>query len=38
MEPTDAEKLKAQRVQLLIIVLMALMITTPLLLFFVRSR
>jgi hypothetical protein len=37
MEPTEAEKLKAQRVQLLLLVLMALMIGLPFALFFLRS-
>lgn len=37
MEPTDAEKLKARRVQLLLYVLMALMIGVPLVIFVLRS-
>ena len=37
MEPTEAEKLKAHRVQLLLYVLMALMISLPLALFLLRS-
>jgi hypothetical protein len=37
MEPTEAEKLKAQRVQRLLYVLMALMIGVPLLIFVVRG-
>jgi hypothetical protein len=37
MEPTEAEKLKARRIQLLLYALMALMIGVPLAIFFVRS-
>jgi hypothetical protein len=37
MEPTEAEKLKARRVQLLLYVLMALMIGIPLLVYFSKS-
>jgi hypothetical protein len=37
MEPTDAEKLKARRVQLLLNALMALMIGIPVAFFVVRS-
>jgi hypothetical protein len=37
MEPTDAEKLKARRVQLLLYALMALMIGIPVAFFVVRS-
>jgi hypothetical protein len=38
MEPTDAEKLKARRVQLLLYALVAVMIGVPVLIFFLRSR
>jgi hypothetical protein len=38
MEPTEAEKLKARRVQLLLYVLMAVMIGLPLVLYFLVSR
>jgi hypothetical protein len=38
MEPTEAEKIKARRVQRLLYVLMALMIGVPWLIFFLRSR
>ena len=37
MEPTEAEKLKARRVQRLLFVLMAVMIVLPLVLFLVKS-
>lgn len=37
MEPTEAEKLKAHRVQLLLYVLMALMIGLPLIILFLQS-
>jgi hypothetical protein len=37
MEPTEAEKLKARRVQLLLYVLMAVMIGLPLVLYFLVS-
>jgi hypothetical protein len=37
MEPTEAEKLKARRVQRLLFVLMAVMIALPLVLFLVKS-
>lgn len=37
MESTDAEKLKARRVQLLLYVLMALMVGIPLAIYFVRT-
>jgi hypothetical protein len=37
MESTEAEKLKARRVQRLLYVLMALMITLPLFIFLVKS-
>lgn len=37
MEPTEAEKLKARRVQQLLYVLMALMIGIPLIIFFLQS-
>jgi hypothetical protein len=37
MEPTEAEKLKARRVQLLLYALMALMVGIPIAIFFVRS-
>lgn len=36
MEPTDAEKLKARRVQLLLYALMAVMIGAPAVIFFLR--
>jgi hypothetical protein len=38
MEPTEAEKLKARRVQLLLYALMALMIGVPVVILFLRSR
>jgi hypothetical protein len=38
MEPTDAEKLKARRVQLLLYALMAVMIGVPAIIFLLRSR
>jgi hypothetical protein len=38
MEPTDAEKLKARRVQLLLYALVAIMIGVPVVIFFLRSR
>jgi uncharacterized membrane protein affecting hemolysin expression len=38
MEPTEAEKLKALRVQLLLYLLMALMIGLPLAIFLLQSR
>jgi hypothetical protein len=38
MEPTEAEKLKARRVQLFLLVLMALLITAPMLVFLAQSR
>jgi hypothetical protein len=38
MEPTDAEKLKARRVQLVLYVLMAVMIGLPVMIFLLRSR
>jgi len=38
MEPTEAEKLKARRVQLLLYALVALMIGIPAAIFFLRSR
>lgn len=38
MEPTDAEKLKGRRVQLLLYALTVLMIVVPLLIFVVKSR
>lgn len=38
MEPTEAEKLKARRVQLLLYMLMVIMIGAPLLFYFLRSR
>jgi hypothetical protein len=38
MEPTEAEKLKARRVQLFLYVLTALMIGVPVLIFFFGSR
>jgi len=38
MEPTEAEKLKARRVQLLLYALMAVMIGTPLLIYVLRLR
>jgi hypothetical protein len=37
MEPTDAEKLKARRVQRLLYVLMALMIAIPLVIFLLQT-
>lgn len=37
MEPTDAEKLKARRVQLLLYVMMALMIGVPLCIYLART-
>jgi hypothetical protein len=37
MEPTEAEKLKARRVQLLLYLLMALMIGIPAIIFVVQS-
>jgi hypothetical protein len=37
MEPTDAEKLKARRVQLFLYALIALMIGLPVLIYLVRS-
>ena len=38
MEPTEAEKLKARRVQLLLYALMGIMIGVPVAIFFLRSR
>jgi hypothetical protein len=38
MEPTEAEKLKAQRVQLFLLLMTGLMIGVPVLIFFLRSR
>jgi hypothetical protein len=38
MEPTEAEKLKARRTQLLLCWLVAVMITAPVLIVFLRSR
>jgi hypothetical protein len=38
MEPTEAEKLKARRVQLFLYLLTAAMIAVPVLIFFFRSR
>jgi hypothetical protein len=38
MEPSDAEKLKARRVQLLLYALMAVMIGIPVIIFLLRSR
>lgn len=37
MEPTEAEKLKARRVQVLLYVLIALMVGIPLVLLFTRT-
>jgi len=37
MEPTEAEKLKARRVQLLLYALIAIMIGVPVLIYFLRS-
>jgi hypothetical protein len=38
MEPSEAEKLKAERVRLLLYTLMAVMMGLPVLMFFLRSR
>ena len=38
MEPTEAEKAKAERVQLLLYVLMLVMVFAPLVIFLLRSR
>jgi len=38
MEPTEAEKLKARRVQLLLYALVALMIGIPVAIYFLRAR
>jgi len=38
MEPTDAEKLKGQRAQRLLYVLMVVMVIVPILILFSRSR
>jgi hypothetical protein len=38
MEPTESEKLKGRRVQLLLYALMVVMVTVPLLISFLRSR
>jgi len=38
MEPSEAEKLKARRLQLLLYVLMGLMIGVPIVIYVVRSR
>ncbi len=38
MEPSEAEKLKARRLQLLLYVLMGLMIGVPIAIYVVRSR
>jgi hypothetical protein len=38
MEPTEAEKLKARRVQLFLCLLMGAMVAVPFLILFVRSR
>lgn len=38
MEPTEAEKLKGRRTQLLLYALMVLMIGVPVLIFLLRSR
>jgi hypothetical protein len=38
MEPTDAEKLKARRVQLFLYVLIALMIGIPVAIYFVKNQ
>lgn len=35
MDPTEAEKIKAQRVQIVLIVLIAFMVTLPLFLYFI---
>jgi hypothetical protein len=37
MEPTEAEKLKARRVQRLLYVIMAVMIALPLVIYMIRS-
>jgi hypothetical protein len=37
MEPTEAEKLKGRRVQLLLMVIIAVMITAPLVVYFLRQ-
>jgi hypothetical protein len=36
MEPTDAEKRKAQRTQIFLLVLMAVMISAPILIYLLR--
>jgi hypothetical protein len=38
MEPTEAEKAKGQRAQLLLYVLMLVMVFAPLVIFLLRSR
>jgi hypothetical protein len=38
MEASEAEKLKARRVQLLLVVLMVVLISAPFLIFLLRSR
>jgi hypothetical protein len=38
MEPTEAEKSKAQRVQLVLIILIAVLVAAPLVTFFIVSR
>ena len=38
MEPTDAEKAKGERAQMLLYVVMLVMVFTPLVIFFLRSR
>jgi hypothetical protein len=38
MEPTEGEKLKARRVQLLLYTLTAILIGVPVIIYFVRSR
>jgi len=38
MEPTEAEKAKGERAQMLLYVVMLIMVFTPLVIFFFRSR